>query len=199
MNRIRCVVERITFQSPDTGYSVLKVSVKGYQELVTVVGNLADAVVGSVLLIEGEWTNNPKYGTQFSAQKWEETVPATVYGIEKYLGSGLIKGVGAVYAKKIVKKFGTDTIAVIEDSPERLAEVDGIGKKRIARISESWERQKEIKNIMLFLQNYDISTAFAAKIYKHYGNDSIETVKKNPYKLAFTPISRQTSTQSRSE
>ena len=181
---IRCVVERITFQSPDTGYSVLKVSVKGYQELVTVVGNLADAVVGSVLLIEGEWTNNPKYGTQFSAQKWEETVPATVYGIEKYLGSGLIKGVGAVYAKKIVKKFGTDTIAVIEDSPERLAEVDGIGKKRIARISESWERQKEIKNIMLFLQNYDISTAFAAKIYKHYGNDSIETVKKNPYKLA---------------
>ena len=184
MYRIRCVVERITFQSPDTGYSVLKVSVKGYQELVTVVGNLADAVVGSVLLIEGEWTNNPKYGTQFSAQKWEETVPATVYGIEKYLGSGLIKGVGAVYAKKIVKKFGTDTIAVIEDSPERLAEVDGIGKKRIARISESWERQKEIKNIMLFLQNYDISTAFAAKIYKHYGNDSIETVKKNPYKLA---------------
>ena len=184
MNRIRCAVERIPFHSPDTGYSVLKVSVKGYQELVTVVGNLADAVVGSVLLIEGEWTNNPKYGTQFSAQKWEETVPATVYGIEKYLGSGLIKGVGAVYAKKIVKKFGTDTIAIIEDSPERLAEVDGIGKKRIARISESWERQKEIKNIMLFLQNYDISTAFAAKIYKHYGNDSIETVKKNPYKLA---------------
>ena len=184
MNRIRCVVERITFQSPDTGYSVLKVSVKGYQELVTVVGNLADAVVGSVLLIEGEWTNNPKYGTQFSAQKWEETVPATIYGIEKYLGSGLIKGVGPVYAKKIVQKFGTDTIAVIEDTPERLSEVEGIGEKRIQRISESWERQKEIKNIMLFLQNYDISTAFAAKIYKHYGNDSIETVKKNPYKLA---------------
>ena len=184
MNRIRCVVERITFQSPDTGYSVLKVSVKGYQELVTVVGNLADAVVGSVLLIEGEWTNNPKYGTQFSAQKWEETVPATIYGIEKYLGSGLIKGVGSVYAKKIVQKFGTDTIAVIEDTPERLSEVEGIGEKRIQRISESWERQKEIKNIMLFLQNYDISTAFAAKIYKHYGNDSIETVKKNPYKLA---------------
>ena len=85
MTRIRCVVERITFQSPETGYSVLKVSVKGNKELVTVVGNLADAVVGSVLLIEGEWTNNPKYGTQFSAQKWEETVPATVYGIEKYL------------------------------------------------------------------------------------------------------------------
>jgi len=184
MNRIRCVVERITFQSPDTGYSVLKVSVKGYQELVTVVGNLADAVVGSVLLIEGEWTNNPKYGTQFSAQKWEETVPATVYGIEKYLGSGLIKGVGPVYAKKIVQKFGTDTIAVIEDTPERLSEVEGIGEKRIQRISESWERQKEIKNIMLFLQNYDISTTFAAKIYKHYGNDSIETVKKNPYQLA---------------
>jgi len=184
MNKIRCVVERITFQSPDTGYSVLKVSVKGYKELVTVVGNLADAVVGSVLLIEGEWTNNLKYGTQFSAQKWQETIPATAYGIEKYLGSGLIKGVGSVYAKKIVQKFGTDTINIIEDSPERLAEIEGIGKKRIERISESWERQKEIKNIMIFLQNYDISTAHAVKIYKHYGNNSIDTVKQNPYKLA---------------
>ena len=174
----------ITFQSPETGYSVLKVSVKGYQELVTVVGNLADAVVVSVLLIDGEWTNNPKYSTQFSAQKWEETIPATAYGIEKYLGSGLIKGVGAVYAKKIVQKFGIDTIAIIEDTPERLAEVDGIGKKRIERISESLERQKEIKNIMIFLQNYDISSAYATKIYKHYGNDSIETVKQNPYRLA---------------
>ena len=184
MNRIRCVVERITFQSPETGYSILKVNVKDYPDLVTVVGNLADVVVGSVLLIEGEWKNHPKYGTQFLAQKWEETMPATAYGIEKYLGSGLIKGVGAVYAKKIVQKFGTNTIAIIEDSPERLAEVDGIGEKRIQRISESWERQKEIKNIMIFLQNYDISTSYAVKIYKHYGNDSIETVKKNPYQLA---------------
>ena len=123
MNRIRCVVERITFQSPETGYSILKVNVKNYPNLVTVVGNLADVVVGSVLLIEGEWKNHPKYGTQFLAQKWEETMPATAYGIEKYLGSGLIKGVGAVYAKKIVQKFGTNTIAIIEDSPERLAEV----------------------------------------------------------------------------
>ena len=184
MNRIRCVVERITFQSPETGYSILKVNVKNYPDLVTVVGNLADVVVGSVLLIEGEWKNHPKYGTQLLAQKWEETMPATAYGIEKYLGSGLIKGVGAVYAKKIVQKFGTNTIAIIEDSPERLAEVDGIGEKRIQRISESWERQKEIKNIMIFLQNYDISTSYAVKIYKHYGNDSIETVKKNPYQLA---------------
>ena len=184
MIKIRCVVEHITFQSPETGYSVLRVSVKGYRELVTVVGNLADAVVGSVLLIKGEWTNNPKYGTQFFAQKWEETVPATAYGIEKYLGSGLIKGVEPAYAKRIVQKFGTDTIAIIEDTPERLAEVEGIGRKRIERISESWERQKEIKNIMLFLQNYDISTSYVAKIYKHYGNNSIETVKQNPYRLA---------------
>ena len=184
MTRIRCVVERITFQSPENGYSVLRVSVSGYQELVTVVGNLLDAVVGSVLVVDGEWVMDRRYGQQFRAERWEETVPATAYGIEKYLSSGMIKGLGSVYAKRIVQKFGTDTISVIEDAPERLFEVDGIGKKRQKLILESWERQKEIKNIMLFLQGNNISASFAAKIYKQYGKDSIEIVKKNPYRLA---------------
>lgn len=147
-------------------------------------GNLVDANVGSVLLIEGDWKVDKKYGSQFIAQKWEETVPATVFGIEKYLGSGLIKGVGPKFAKRIVNMFGTDTISVIEDAPEQLNEVDGIGKKRVEMIVKSWEQQKEIKNIMLFLQGHDVSTSFAAKIYKTYGNDSIEIVKSNPYKLA---------------
>lgn len=184
MTKIRGVVERITYQNPENGYSVLRVAVKGYNELVTVVGNLVDANVGSVLLIEGDWKVDKKYGSQFIAQKWEETVPATVFGIEKYLGSGLIKGVGPKFAKRIVNLFGMDTISVIEGTPERLNEVGGIGKKRVEMIVKSWEQQKEIKNIMLFLQGHDVSTSFAAKIYKTYGNDSIEIVKSNPYKLA---------------
>ena len=184
MTKIRGVVERITYQNPENGYSVLRVAVQGYNELITVVGNLVDANVGSVLLIEGDWKVDKKYGSQFIAQKWEETVPATVFGIEKYLGSGLINGVGPKFAKRIVNLFGTDTISVIEDAPERLNEVDGIGKKRVEMIVKSWEQQKEIKNIMLFLQGYDVSTSFAAKIYKTYGNDSIDIVKSNPYKLA---------------
>ena len=184
MTKIRGVVEKITYQSAENGYSVLRVAVKDYNELVTVVGNLIDVNVGSVLLIEGEWTVNKKYGTQFSAYKWEETVPATAFGIEKYLGSGLIKGVGPKFAKRIVDMFGTDTISVIEDNPEHLNEVEGIGEKRIEMIVKSWEQQKEIKNIMLFLQSHDVSTTFATKIYKKYGNKSIEIVKANPYKLA---------------
>jgi hypothetical protein BACCOPRO_00005 len=159
MTKIRGVVERITYQNPESGYSVLRVAVKGYSELVTVVGNLVDANVGSVLLIEGDWKIDKKYGSQFIAQKWEETVPATVFGIEKYLGSGLIKGVGPKFAKRIVNLFGTDTISIIEDSPERLNEVDGIGKKRVEMIVKSWEQQKEIKNIMLFLQGHEVSTS----------------------------------------
>ncbi len=184
MTKLRCVVERITYQNPENGYSVLKVHVKGYEDLVTVVGNLLDANVGSVLLIDGDWKVDSRYGRQFMAQKWEETLPATVYGMEKYLGSGLIKGVGPKYAKKIVQKFGVDTFAVIEDNIELLIEIPGIGSKRIRMIAESWERQKEVKNIMLFLQEHGVSTAFAAKIYRQYGNESIAVMKENPFRLA---------------
>ncbi len=184
MARIRCVVERITYQNPDNGYSVLKVRVKGYDDLIPLVGNLLDATVGSVLLAEGNWKADAKYGRQFMAEKWEETMPATLYGIEKYLGSGLIKGVGPKCAKQIVSVFGLDTIPVIEDSPDRLLSVPGIGKKRVGMIKESWERQKEVKNIMLFLQGCGVSTGFAAKIYKTYGNESIGKVRENPFCLA---------------
>ena len=174
MLKIRCVVERITYQNPE----------KGYKELVPVTGNLLDVNVGSVLLVEGNWKIDARYGRQFIAEKWEETLPATVYGIEKYLGSGLIKGIGPKYAKKIVQEFGTDTISVIEDNIEQLLNVGGIGRKRVEMIRESWEKQKEVKNIMLFLQENGINTSFAAKIYAHYGNKSIEKVKENPFCLA---------------
>lgn len=182
--RIRGVVERITYQNPENGYTVLKCAVKNYSDLVTVVGNLLDVNVGSVLLVDGNWKIDSKYGRQFLAESWEETMPATVFGIEKYLGSGLIKGVGPKFAKRIVQKFGTETIEVIESDEKRLLEVEGIGKKRIQMIHESWEKQKEIKNIMLFLQDHGVSTAFAGKIYRQYGNESIQIVKENPFRLA---------------
>ena len=184
MQKIRCVVERITYQNPENGYSVLKCRVKDYSELVPVVGNLVDANVGSVLLVEGSWKVDSKYGRQFAAENWKETLPATVYGMEKYLGSGLIKGVGPKFAKKIVQKYGEDTFAVIEDNVELLIEIEGIGEKRVRMIAESWEKQKEVKNIMLFLQEHQVSTSYAAKIYQQYANDSIPVMKENPYKLA---------------
>ena len=182
MERLRCVVERITFQSE--GYSVLKCSAKGFQELVTVVGMMPDAHVGSVLTLGGHWKIDSRYGRQFQVITFEETLPATAYGIEKYLGSGLIKGIGPKFAKLIVNTFGADTLAVIETDPERLTEVPGIGPMRAESIRQSWTDQKEIKNIMLFLQGHDVSTAHATRIYKHYGADSIEIVKENPYRLA---------------
>ena len=182
LERLRCVVERITFQSD--GYSVLKCSAKGYSDLVTVVGMMPDAHVGSVLTLGGWWKIDSKYGRQFQVVTFEETLPATVYGIEKYLGSGLIKGIGPKYAKLIVNTFGADTLEVIETEPERLLEVPGIGEKRVERIRQGWTDQKEIKNIMLFLQGHDVSTAHATRIYKHYGAESIEVVRENPYRLA---------------
>ena len=184
MIKLRCVVERITYQNPDNGYSVMKVNVKGYNDPVTLVGNLLEVPVGSVLLCDGNWKVDKKYGSQFVAESWEEVMPATIYGIEKYLGSGLVKGIGPKFARLIVAKFGLETIDVIENELERLHEVPGIGKKRVEKIGESWEKQKDIKNVMLFLQGYGVSTAYAAKIYRQYGKESIDKVKDNPYRLA---------------
>ena len=184
MQKLRCVVERITYQNPENGYSVMRVKVKGYDELVTLVGNLLEVPAGSVLLCEGDWKVDKRYGSQFVAQTWEEVMPATLYGIEKYLGSGLVKGIGPKFAQLIVNRFGLDTIEIIETDIKRLYEVPGIGQKRVEKIAERWEKQKDIKNVMLFLQGYGVSTAYAAKIYRQYGKESIDTVKTNPYKLA---------------
>ena len=184
MLKLRCVVERITYQNPENGYSVMKVKVKGYNDLVTLVGNLLEVPAGSVLQCEGDWKVDKRYGSQFVCQTWEEVMPATVYGIEKYLGSGLVKGIGPKFAQLIVKQFGLDTIDIIETDIERLYEVPGIGKRRVEKIRESWDKQKDIKNVMLFLQSYGVSTAYAAKIYRQYGKESIDRVKENPYRLA---------------
>ena len=184
MDTLRCVVERITYQNPQNGYTVLKCRVNGCQDLVTLVGTMPEVHVGSVLRAGGYWKVDAKYGKQFEVKEAEETLPATVYGIEKYLGSGLVRGIGPKFASRIVKEFGSDTLNVIEDDPERLLQVPGIGKVRVERIRKSWQEQKEIRNIMLFLQSHNVSTGHATKIYKTYGNESIAVVQENPYRLA---------------
>ncbi|TFU94414.1 ATP-dependent RecD-like DNA helicase [Barnesiella sp. WM24] len=184
MIKLRCVVEHITYQNQENGWSVMKVKVKGYDNLVTLTGSLLDVPVGSVLLVDGDWRVDPKYGQQFVAQSWTEVMPATLYGIEKYLGSGLVKGIGPAYAKAIVSRFGLETIDVIENDIERLLEVPRLGKKRMEKIRDSWEKQKDIKEVMVFLQGHGVSTAFAAKIYRKYEKESIAKVKENPYQLA---------------
>ena len=151
MEKLRCVVERITYQNTENGYSVIKCRAKGYSDLVTVVGSMPDVHVGSVLSLGGRWKIDSRYGRQFSMETFEETLPATVYGIEKYLGSGLVKGIGPKYAKKIVGLFKERTLEVIENEPDLLIKVPGIGSVRVDRIKRSWAEQKEIKNIMLFM------------------------------------------------
>jgi len=184
MEHLSGVVERITFMNEENGFSVIKIKSKGFSELITVVGNMAGVNVGSVLSLKGQWKYDSKYGKQFSVQEFSETIPATITGIEKYLGSGLIKGIGPVNARRIVKKFKEDTIRIIEEEPDRLIEAEGIGQKRVEMIKKAWDEQKEIKNVMLFLQSHGVSTSFAVKIYKNYGNESINLVRENPFRLA---------------
>ncbi len=184
METLNGILERIVYESSETGYTVGRLSARGHPELVTIVGNLASVNAGESLLLSGEWTNNPKYGRQFQIEKYETIQPANVLGIRKYLGSGLIKGIGPKMATRIVNQFGMDTIDVIEQSPQKLAGIPGIGRKRVKLIQQAWEAQREIKNVMLFLQSHNVSTSHATKIYKTYQNDSIRIVTENPYRLA---------------
>ena len=178
------IVERITFAAEDTGYTVARLQVTGQQELLTIIGNFANLQAGQTLKLYGYWKNHPKYGLQFAVLNYEETKPATITGLEKYLGSGLIKGLGPVMAKRIVKYFALETLKIIEEDIDRLIEVEGIGKKRVSMIKQAWETQKVIKEVMIFLQGHGVSTTYAVKIYKQYGNKAIATVTDNPYQLA---------------
>ena len=177
-------IERITYTNDETGFTIARVRVYGQKDLVTVVGHLISAAPGEVLNMRGEWVNHPRFGEQFKVVESKTTVPATVYGIRKYLGSGLIKGLGPVMAGRIVKKFGEQTLDVIENEIQKLSQVNGIGKKRIAMIQKAWNDQKEIRDVMLFLQSHGISSGYATKIFKQYGNRSIAVVTDNPYRLA---------------
>jgi exodeoxyribonuclease V alpha subunit len=178
------VIERITFHSEESGYTVARLNTGNVKQLITIVGNFANIQAGQTLQLQGVWGEHPQYGSQFQVVKYQESLPATITGIEKYLGIGLIKGVGPVTAKRIVKHFGLDTLDVIENHIHRLSEVPGIASKRIEMIQKTWSEQKSIKEVMIFLQSHGVSTTYAVKIYKQYGEAAISTVTTNPYQLA---------------
>ena len=176
-------IERITYTNEETGYTIAKLKVQDQWDLVTIVGNIPSPSPGEILGLKGEWVHHPKYGDQFKIHSYHTTVPATVYGIRRYLGSGLIKGLGPKMADRIVNKFGEKTLDIIEHQMQRLEKVEGIGAKRIALIQQAWKDQKKIREVMLFLQSHGVSTGYATKIYKTYHNRSIAIVQQNPYRL----------------
>jgi len=179
------IVERVTYHAEDSGYTtVARLKAPGARDLVTIVGRFPDIHAGQSLRLVGYWREHVKYGQQFQVVQAQETKPATLTGLEKYLGSGLIKGIGPVTARRIVAHFGLETLEIIEQSCSRLSEVPGIAHKRVAMIEHAWATQKAIKEVMLFLQGHAVSTTYAVKIYKQYGDQAIDVVSRNPYQLA---------------
>ncbi|MBN6037072.1 ATP-dependent RecD-like DNA helicase [Amycolatopsis sp. 195334CR] len=181
---LEATLERITFASEDTGYTVAKVDTGRGADLVTVVGALLGAQPGEALRMRGRWGSHPQYGRQFHVEDYRTVLPATIQGIRRYLGSGLIKGIGPKLADKIVEHFGVDSLEVIEHHPERLIEVPKLGPKRTKLIADAWEEQKAIKEVMVFLQGVGVSTSLAVRIYKQYAERSIDVVRTEPYRLA---------------
>ncbi len=178
------VVERITFHNLDNGYCVLRVQARGHRDLVTVVGHTQQVVAGEYVTANGEWITDRTHGQQFKADEIKTNPPHTAEGIAKYLGSGLIKGIGPKFAQRIVDMFKENTLEVLEKSPTFLTQVKGIGPKMIEKIRKSWEEQRESRKIMVFLQSHGIGTARAVRIYKTYGENAIELIKANPYRLS---------------
>ncbi len=178
------LVERVTYHNQDNGFCVLRVQVKGKKELLTVTGNASTISAGEFIQAAGQWHHDRQHGLQFKAQFLTATAPTTLEGIEKYLGSGLIKGIGPVYAKKLVQAFREDVFQVIEEESQKLLHVSGIGPLRAEKIIKGWSDQKAIREIMLFLHSHDISTARAVRIYKTYGPEAIKIITENPYRLA---------------
>jgi exodeoxyribonuclease V alpha subunit len=178
------VLERITYANEETGYTVARVATDRSSDLLTVVGPLLGAQPGESLRLRGRWVSHPQYGRQFQVDTYQTVLPATIQGIRRYLGSGLIKGIGPKMAERIVDHFGQATLEVIEQTPGRLVEVPGLGPKRTAMITAAWEEQRAIKEVMVFLQGVGVSTSLAVRIYKTYRDDAIEVVRREPYRLA---------------
>jgi exodeoxyribonuclease V alpha subunit len=177
-------VERVTYHSAENGFCVLRVKARGQRDLVTVVGHAASISAGEWVQLSGTWINDRTHGLQFKASFLKATQPTTVEGIEKYLGSGMIRGIGPVYAQKLVGAFGTAVFDLIEAEPQRLREVTGIGPKRAARIIAGWAEQKVIREIMLFLHSHGVGTSRAVRIFKTYGATAVQVITDNPYRLA---------------
>jgi len=184
MESITGTIEKIVYRNEENGYVIAKINLKKNEEKsATIVGNMASVNIGETYELKGEWVNNPKYGWQFNFENYQLILPTSLLGLKRYLGSGLIKGVGPATADRIIKHFGSKTLEILENNLQRLTEVEGIAEKRIKVINKSWEEQKEIKKVMIFLQSYQITTGYAVKIYKTYGNAAIEKLKENPYRL----------------
>jgi exodeoxyribonuclease V alpha subunit len=182
---LEAVLERITYANEETGYTIARVATERTgPDLLTVVGPLLGAQIGESLRLAGRWSSHPKYGKQFQVDSFTTVLPATIQGIRRYLGSGLIKGIGPMMAERMVAHFGTDILNVIEEQPERLIDVHGLGPKRTKRIADAWEEQKAIKEVMVFLAGVEVSTSLAVRIYKRYREDSIAVVRSEPYRLA---------------
>ena len=178
------LVERVTFHSQESGFCVLRVKARGHRDLVTTVGHAAMISAGEWITASGIWLNDRNHGLQFKAHFLKTSAPSTLDGIEKYLGSGMIRGIGPVYAKRLVKSFGKDVFDIIEATPERLREVEGIGPVRASKIASGWADQKVIREIMVFLHQHGVGTARAVRIFKTYGTDSVQIMSENPYRLA---------------
>ncbi len=178
------VVERVTFVNPENHYAVLQLKVRGRRQPTTIVGALAPAKEGEHLVLKGRYMVHPRFGEQFQVVWWYSVLPATVSGIQRYLGSGVIKGIGPETARRLVERFGADTLKVIDETPERLLEVPGIGKKRFQQILKEWQEHQEAREVLVGLQGLGLSMAFATRIYKHYGSQAMEVVTTNPYQLA---------------
>src|SRR6266511_1124239 len=182
---LAAVLERVTYANEETGYTIARVATdRSGTDLLTVVGALLGVQPGESLRLVGRWGSHPRYGRQFEVDSYTTVLPATIQGIERYLGSGLIKGIGPKMAARIVEHFGADTLRVIEEEPGRLVEVPGLGPKRTALIGTAWEEQKAIKEVMVFLQGVGVSTSLAVRIYKRYGDASVSVVRNEPYRLA---------------
>src|SRR5581483_6304434 len=184
VERLTGVVERVTFHSPQSGFCVARVHVRGQRDLVTLVGTVAQIAPGEYVKAEGQWVHNSTHGRQFQARQLHVILPSTQEGIEKYLGSGMVPGIGPHFAKRLVQAFGEAVFTVIEHEPQRLLTVPGIGPKRHARVLAAWAEQKVVREIMVFLRSYGVGTASAVRIYKAYGAEAVARVQENPYQLA---------------
>jgi exodeoxyribonuclease V alpha subunit len=178
------VLERITYAKEETGYTVARVATDRSGDLLTVVGPLLGAQPGESLRLRGRWRSHPQYGRQFEVEAYQTVLPATIQGIRRYLGSGLIKGIGPRMAERIVDHFGEATLQVIEEAPGRLVEVPGLGPKRTGMITTAWEEQRAIKEVMVFLQGVGVSTSLGVRIYKTYRDQAIDVVRRELYRLA---------------
>src|SRR3982074_497406 len=178
------LVERVTFHNSENGFCVLRAKARGHRDLVTVIGHAATISAGEGITASCEWGDDPQHGQQFKARFMRTSAPTSIDGIEKYLGSGMIRGIGPVYAKKLVRAFGEKVFDTIEAEPERLREVTGIGPARASRITAAWAEQKIVREILGFLHRYGVGTARAVLIYKACGEDAVQVMSENPYRLA---------------